>query len=321
MSIELDILGRTARRFVPCWLMVMGLLLSGVAWAQDTVWLALTDRGGVYAMTAGAMASELSRDAPRLTVVTGSWQELSTASARTPNLIVTFGASALRGVLERQRQEPALAGVLILAALIPQATYDSLVLRPTVASAVLLDQPVERYLDLIRVALPAARRIGVLFGPDSVSLRPALQRAAAARGLQLQAPPALGAGDDIYPPLNAVLSDADVFLALPDNRIFASGSQQNVLVTSYRRRIPVVTYSEPYVRSGAAMGLFATPAQVAAQAAAAVRVFLITRSLPAPRAASGYSIAINSEVARSLGLNLGDPEQLLQALRRKEDGR
>lgn len=310
-----------ARLSLPYWLMFVAALLPGAGLAEDTVWLALTDRAGVYAATAGAVAGELAKDGPRLSVVTGTWQDLPAAPTRTPNLIVTFGASALRGVLERQRQEPALAGVLILAALIPQATYDSLVLRPTVASAVLLDQPVERYLDLIRVALPAARRIGVLFGPDSVSLRPALQRAAAARGLQLQAPPALGAGDDIYPPLNAVLSDADVFLALPDNRIFASGSQQNVLVTSYRRRIPVVTYSEPYVRSGAAMGLFATPAQVAAQAAAAVRVFLITRSLPAPRAASGYSIAINSEVARSLGLNLGDPEQLLQALRRKEDGR
>lgn len=310
------------RRLLPLWVFVTALFLSSASCAEDAaIWVALADRGGIYAETAAVLSAEVTRDTRRAEMSVAPWQELQ--AARPPQLIVTLGAGAFRGILDRLKREPALAGVPVLAVLLPQASYEALAPKSpniaSVTSAVFLDQPVERYFDLIRIALPDRRKVGVLLGPDSSALKSVLSRAAAARGMSLmQASPER---DDIYPALRAVLADADVLLSVPDSHVFNAGSLQNILITSYRQRVPMVTFSESYVKAGAALALYTSPAQAATQAAAAVRSFFANRSLPPPRTSIGFSVATNPEVARSLGLTLDDPERLAAALRRKEEGR
>jgi putative ABC transport system substrate-binding protein len=294
--------------------------MSGTALAEDVgVWIALSESGGPYAEAAGALRDDLTASSPRRADVrVGPWQDMLAASGKPPQLVVTVGAAAFRGLIEDAQRGGALANVPVLAILVPRAFYESLSSKaraPT--SAVFLDQPINRYLDLLRLAMPERKRIGVLLGPESAPLSAALAKAAAARGLQLITAQ-VGSDDELYPALRNVLTDAEVLLALPDARVFNTGSLQNILITTYRQRVPMVAFAPGYVRAGATLALYCSPAQAASQAAAAVRAFIGGRGLPAPQPAGDFSVAVNDRVARSLGLSVDDAAGLADSLRRQE---
>jgi putative tryptophan/tyrosine transport system substrate-binding protein len=183
---------------------------------------------------------------------------------------------------------------------------------------VFLDQPVARYLELLRLAMPERKRVGVLFGPESAALAPVLAKEAAARGLRLVTAEVGGDSEEIYPALKTLLGEVDVLLALPDNKVYNASSLQNILITTYRQRVPMVAFSAGYVKAGAAMALHVSPGQAASQAAAVARGSLAGRGLPPPQWAADFSVVVNDRVARSLGVVADDPSATTEALKRKE---
>lgn len=286
------------------------------------VWVVMSDQTGPYAQTAAALKEELSRDTRLTEWQIGPLQKFADKSLSAPHLIVAIGARALEGMLEKQQAESGAAKVPILATLIPRSSYEALVGRMgSSVSAVWLDQPLERYLSLIRLAMPERPQLGVLFGPDSEFLKPALLKAAAARGFTVRHATLYAQGDDLYTALRTVLAESQVLLALPDNLVFNPSSLQNILITAYRLRVPMVTYSAAHVKAGATLALYASPTQVAAQAAAAVRAMLNGRGWPTPRGVDKFSVAVNAQVGRSLGLATVEPEGLMDALWRLEESR
>lgn len=287
--------------------------------SETLIWVALTDPGGAYTEAAATLREELGQAGRPIELRIAPWQELQGATARPPQLIVTLGAAAFRAMVEQVQRESSLARVPIVAALLPRASYEALAPKgKATTSAVLLDQPLPRYLDLLRLAMPERRKIGVLLGPESAALAPALGKAASSRGLQLVTAQVATDQEDLYPALRTVLGEAEVLLALPDARVFNAGTLQNILITTYRQRVPVVAFSAAYLKAGATLALYASPAQAASQAAGMVRGFLAGRGLPPPQVASEFSVGINERVALSLGLSPGDAASLTDTLRRQE---
>ncbi|MEN9905302.1 MAG: hypothetical protein RLZZ555_1867 [Pseudomonadota bacterium] len=227
---------------------------------------------------------------------------------------MTLGTDAYQQGVERGLARPVWQGVPALAALLPQSQFPAPAARGSWRSAaLLLDQPPDRIAQLLRLALPQHQRVGALFGPDSALLRPALARALAARGLRLVAQ-TVDEGEDLYPDLRTVLDEADLLLALPDRQVFTSANMHNILLAAYRRRVPVVSYSAAHVRAGALLALHTEPASVARQLVSALRQWQAGQGLPAPALASSASVALNDQVARSLGLSLPPALALERAL-------
>jgi ABC-type uncharacterized transport system substrate-binding protein len=183
-------------------------------------------------------------------------------------------------------------------------------------AALYLEQPVGRQLDLLRLALPAAHRIGVLWGPESIVQQPQLSAALAARGLEWseglvsEATPLVSA-------LRSALNAADALLAMADGSAFNPSTASNILLTSYRARIPVMAFSPAYVKAGALLSVHSTAAQAGAQLASMTALFLQTNVLPASQYPLDFSVTANEYVARSLGLTL-DAKVLAERLRRLE---
>ncbi len=287
--------------------------------AQDEVWLALSAPGGIHVATARWLQAFWDLDnRPPIRWRIGTWAELPLAAAALPQLVVTLGAGAYLEGVERAQAIPALQRLPVLAALLPQAAFPAPAARGSWRNAaVLLDQPANRIAQLLRLALPEHVRVGVLFGPDSIAGKPALTRALAARGFKLveQTVPDGGAG--IYPALRTLLDESDLLLAMPDKQVFQSDNMHNILLAAYRQRIPVVSYSAAHVRSGALLSLHTEPADVARQLAEALRQWQAGRGLPPPALAESGSVAVNDQVARSLGLSLPPSLALERALRQK----
>lgn len=230
-------------------------------------------------------------------------------------LIISLGTDAFRQVTGRNNK------AAVIAALIPRISFERVLTETnkkpqTNVSALYLDQPFGRQLDLLRLTLPALRRVGVVWGPESISQQPLLSAALQARGLE-SSEGVLTEGQTIIGALRAALVDADALLAVADGNVFNASSISNILLSSYRVNTPVLAFSPAYVKAGALMSVHSTAAQAGQQAASMASHFLQTNSLPASQYPADYTITVNAYVARSLGLAL-DAKVLTERLRKLE---
>lgn len=187
---------------------------------------------------------------------------------------------------------------------------------PGNVAALYLDQPFARQLDLLHLALPLVRRVGVLWGPESVTQQPLLMAALQGRGLELSEGQ-YTEGQPLIGPLRAAMANTGVLLAVADASVYNPASVSNILLTSYRDKVPVLAFSPAYVKAGALLSVHTTAMQAGQRIAAMVGQYLQTGNLPASHYPPDFSVSVNAYVARSLGLSL-DAEALSERLHKLE---
>ncbi|OIR05870.1 ABC transporter substrate binding protein [mine drainage metagenome] len=220
------------------------------------------------------------------------------------DLIVTVGVKAT----ERMMDKP----IPVLAVMVPSATYFDLLEKQTRVkqiSAIYIDQPLSRQVALLSAALPERRRVGVLYSAESQINLKELRIELDKQGYKLVAKK-VQSDETLSSDLKDVLEHSDVLLAIPDSSIFNSSYIRNILLSSYRQRIPLVGLSQAYVNAGALCAIFSTPEQLAAQTSDATNVFAQTRHLPAPQPPALFTVAVNKEVARTLDVTTKSPDLL-----------
>ena len=240
---------------------------------------------------------------------------LTAASLNEARLAVAVGVGAAEALAALPERPP------VLAILVPRAWY----LKTGRArlssgsrraqSAIYLDQPYERQARLIRLALPDVRKVGVLLSAEQRSQISELDEALRAQQLGLVYA-TLTEGERLITPLETVLSEADLLLALPDPLVFNRNTAQSLFLTSYRYRDPVLGYSRSLTRAGALLSLHSSPAQIGRQAAEWIGGAIQGGSvrLPSPAFPSYFSVSINDQVARSLGFALPSEADLEKRL-------
>ena len=305
------------RRHLRTLILLLGWLLSATMSVAASVLVVSSERSAAYEEAAEALMAELERGGVGRTeveFVTAS--EWSQGNDRSSKLIVTLGFEAAQALVSSDVRTP------VLSALLPRSSFER-VLRvsgrkvSSQLSAIYLDQPLNRQVALIRLALPSVRRIGVLWGTESLIHAPSLRSLAPSSGFQFVEANVI-ASEPLFPGLKRVLDDSEVLLALADPTVYNSNTIQNVLLASFRARVPVLAFSPAYVRAGALLALYVTPTQVGQQVASVVRGVLQGKALPSsPAYAQSFSVAVNGHVARSLGLAL-DADGLASQLRQRE---
>lgn len=306
---------RALRLLLLCWAMC---LTGGVARAQGSgpsvrVVIVSSDTAVAYAQAAQAVVDTLVRQGVArsdISQVFASELVLRQQSGLPlcPAVCVALGSEATRVLLAGPVKSP------VVSALIPRRSFERL-LRSSgkagsaLVSAIYLDQPLARQLALVRLA--------VVLGPESSAFAANLRVVAAAHEMSLQ-DVTVNNLDDLAESLPQLLAQSDVLLALADPLVFNSSTIQNILLSSFRARVPMVAFSPAYVRAGALLALYTTPVQAGQQAAEVVLGLLRGRPLP-DRAMepNDFEVGVNTQVARSLGWSF-DVDVLRQALRRQD---
>ena len=295
----------------------LGWLCGPGVQAAVSVVVVTSEGGAPMAQAAGALISELERGGlARHHILQLTAAEFAGVAPPTPKLFVALGSGAANALAAAELRAP------VLCALLPRLSFERILRvhgrKPSAQfSALYLDQPLDRQLALIRLALPDARRLGVLWGSESILEASALRAAALAREFKLVELPVI-LENTFFKGLKSVLEDSDVLLALADPQVYNAASIQNTLLTSFRARVPMVAFSSAYVRAGALLALYATPEQVGRQAAAMVGSALQGRMLPAvPVYSQEFTVGVNPHVARALDLKL-DGKDLGERLRLRE---
>lgn len=230
------------------------------------------------------------------------------------DLVVTAGVRALRQILERPDTTP------LLAAFLPEASYRRLQpggRRP--ASALFIDQPPSRYLDLVRALLPRARHIGLIASPYSQPLLPTLRRAATRRHLVLRIEH-LDAERELARVIRRLFPRSDALLALADPGVYNRRTLKNLLLASYRQGLPVIGYSRSLVRAGALAAVYTTPSQLGLQLAETLTAWMRApdHGLPPPRHPEYFVVDVNRPLARALGLAIPHESILMDRITRFE---
>ncbi len=275
--------------------------------------LVLSQKGGAHALFAEALAASLAPGGHRLVDGGAAESGLDSEAIARADLVVTGGVAATEAVLRRTDRPT-------LAVLLSQGQYQ--VLRrqyPDAAlSAIVLDQPPARQLALIAALLPDSRRVGVLFGPDTIGQETAFQIAAAEAGVQMVRE-SVSSAAQLMPVLERTLGSTDVLLALADPLLIGAGAARSLLLSSYRYGRPVVAYSRAYVDAGALAAVFSGPGDAARDVAEWLdELDGRTPSAPTMRAPRHFEVAINQQVARALDLRIVDVPTIRERMRMED---
>jgi ABC-type uncharacterized transport system substrate-binding protein len=184
-------------------------------------------------------------------------------------------------------------------------------------TAIYFDQPIKRQIALIATELPEARNIGLLYSSHSVEMA-SYHKAISENGLVLREQK-LESPESLFRELESVLEKSSVLLTIPDSSVYSSFTMRNILLTTYRFKIPVVGLSPAYVRAGALCAVFSSPTQIAVQTANLTKRYLANGVLPVPQYPSDFNVISNLQVARSLGIQLKEDSTIVRELKDLED--
>ncbi len=297
------------------WVAVLLLGLMSPTLAAD-VEMVVSEESGAYLELADALQHELHPHTIRRSVA-AAVQPLA-GGTQPPDLVLAVGSRALTAAL-KARSAP------IIASLVPRHAFEQALRAANgshgrAATAVYLDQPYARQLDLVNLTLPECHRIGVLLAPEHEEELKLLRAAALPHKFIIVAE-TVRSSDTLFEALARVLAESDLVLALPDRSIYTASTMQNILMTTYHARRPLFGFSASHVRAGALTSVYSTSTQIAHQVAEMALRSLAGGALPRPEYPRSFSVDFNRTVARSLGIATEDPgtlEAKLRALEREQ---
>ena len=176
------------------------------------------------------------------------------------------------------------------------------------------DPPVERQLRLIRLLMPHARRVGVLLSAASQAQQAELEQAARRQQLRLHVEHWNDTRDNR--PLGKVLDHSDVLLGLDDPLLFNPLTIKQILLTSYDQRKALIGPTAAFIRAGSLSSTYSNPQDWLDS----LDELLDQPPAHWPQAAyvRNFHVMHNPSVARSLGIEQDNDEQLVQLLRLQE---
>jgi hypothetical protein len=181
--------------------------------------------------------------------------------------------------------------------------------RPAHLTLLWNDPNPARQLRLIRQLLPQARRVGLLYGDDSRFLVNELRRLAAAQGLAITSWYWPDPHDSR--PLHRLLDDSDVLLGVDDPSLYNSKTIKSVLLASYGRKQALIGPTAAFIRAGSLSSSYSDQQDWLNELDRLLS--MAPQQWPREAYPRHFKVLSNSQVARSLGVELSDDRD--QALR------
>jgi putative ABC transport system substrate-binding protein len=107
--------------------------------------------------------------------------------------------------------------------------------------------------------------------------------------------------------LQGLRGQVDLVWCLPDRALYSPASITALILASIRNRLPLIGFSEGFVKAGAPVGFYASYREIGVQTAEAVRRFQEGRPPREKEAPRTIKTAVNERVLRLLGIELRAP--------------
>ena len=178
-----------------------------------------------------------------------------------------------------------------------------------------MTQSVCQQFSLIRLLNTEWKNVSVLLPEPSPLINQELKTCAAQYKLKLQIV-IISQYVNVIDALNNTLINSDVLLALPNPSIYNSKTIKSILLTTYRHRVPVIGFSESFVRAGALAAIHSSTKQLAKQITELIIKHYNNEKIIKHHIYPEYfDIAINKDVAKALGIITPDRKVLMEKLK------
>ena len=224
------------------------------------------------------------------------------------DIIVTLGANSASAVSSQA------ANQLIINAYITLAQAKQFQHRNQNHISVLLNQPLERYL-VFSQQLLNLKTLGTINRSNPVIL--SKQRKISKKlNLKLDQYQLGETNKRLLAIVRQLIKKNEALLMLPDQTIYNRATLKGILLTTYRGRTPVISYSPGHVKSGALAAIYSSPANIGQHLANLINQHHRGKLNANNKLiyAEYYSIATNQRVAHSLGIDLPGEENLRQLI-------
>lgn len=183
-------------------------------------------------------------------------------------------------------------------------------------TAIFLDQPLERQLRLASLIKPELKSLGFTLGPDSQYILPELEEAAVRRDFRLNYQ-TLTLEDNPIQRIQPIMESSDLFLVIPDQSTLNKTTAKWLLYMSLRNHVPLLAFTENYVKAGAVAACITTPEDIGRYTAEQLHL-IVGGTLPPPSFSPYFQVITNPRVARQLGLSINTAERLQQQIVEEE---
>ncbi|WP_151702735.1 ABC transporter substrate-binding protein [Nitrincola alkalilacustris] len=284
--------------------------------AERTPLLIFSDQGDAYATLLKTLEQEL-----KITLETAYLQQGALDQEKSlDRTIVAVGTRACEFVIRNAQPS-----TRVLCTFLPSQAFTvlsqnhqaSLLFINRQITALFMDQPFSRQLILARIIQPNMTSVGSVFGPSSRVLEADFVRVSTDFGMR-PVYTLMNESDNPVRVLTPIISDSDVFIAIPDSSVFNRTAAKWILYISLRNRIPLIGFSTSYVDAGAVLGIYSTPTQVGRHTADLIKTMSSSAELPEPQYPQYYTVSVNRTAARTLRLDLPPLELIEEALRTSE---
>ena len=216
-----------------------------------------------------------------------------------PDLLFAVGTWALQAVAGRTDIPIVYAMVLN-----PPSLVGAAVKNVTGAS---MNVPVEQPLRVLKQLGPHVKRIGVIYNKTRTGyLVKEAEAVARDEGLQLVSRE-VASPKEVLPALESLQDGIDALWIVPDETILAQAVVQQMLLFSYRRKIPVLGLSDRHAQMGALLSLsFASSEDIGRQAGEAAKAVLAGKApgqIPYTTARK-TNLVVNLKAAQKLGVEI-----------------
>ncbi len=222
-----------------------------------------------------------------------------------PDLIFAVGIWALQAVVNR----PPVIPVVYAMVLNPPSVLGADTKNVTGAS---MNVPVEQPIKLFKQLGPHVKRIGVIFNRNRTGyLVRQAQAAAKEEGLELVTRE-VSSPKEVVGALESMQDSIDALWIVPDETTLSQAVVQQMLLFSYRKRIPLLGLSDRHAQMGAVFALsFASGEDIGRQAGELAQAILSGRpasGVPYTNARKVF-LTVNLKAAQKLGLEI--PQAIL----------
>jgi ABC-type uncharacterized transport system substrate-binding protein len=224
------------------------------------------------------------------------------------DIVISLGSGATETVFKNKFKKPHIA------TLITQSSFDSLARQyfgseaaalAAGISPILLDQPFERKIALVKRLFPKANNLGIMMGSSARDKITIYKNSVLSSKMK---PHTLIINPDKNPvrQLDPIIKQSDIFIPIADTHLVNVTTAKWILQLSYRYRVPVIGYSSNFVDAGALASVYSSAEGVAKQTLDLLDTVFNKDYIPTVHSPKYCTVKFNNNVAWYLNLTIPD---------------
>ena len=217
---------------------------------------------------------------------------------QTPALILALGTKAIESAHSLFPDTPLVSSMILNGDNIPKSRAPSV--------SILLQIPPATQMHWLAQFLPEVKKVGILYDPEQSSdVIRAFQDLPMTKGIEI-IPVKVNSAKQLRSSLQYISTHTDALLAIPDGSVYSGKTAKEVLLFTYRNRIPFVGLSATWVKAGALYALEANYSDIGKKSAESAHQLLSGQPVAKPPLISNDNVSytINSRTAKHLRLDI-----------------